>query len=146
MSSLIPTESSPTTGAGPGAMAWMPMPALAALNASESIVMAVAKDGDTTVCSNVILLLPPKQLSLPDATVEVQIKDDDPLTITVTSDQVALFVTLTTQAAGRFSDNAFLMPRGEMTITFVPFVPVTAELKAQLKATLRVEHAALYRN
>ena len=135
-----------TLGPGPGAMAWMHMPGLASLNASESVVTAVAQDGNATVCSNVVLLAPPKQLDLPKATVQVQFrKDDDPFSITLVSDQVALFVTLTTQAAGRFSDNAFLMPRGEVEVTFIPFVEVTSELKAQLKATLRVEHTSMYR-
>ena len=134
-------------GPGPGAMSWVHMPALAALNASESVVTAVAREGNATVCSNVVLLAPPRQLSLPKATVQVQFRHPtDPLSITVVSDELALFVTLTTQAAGRFSDNAFLMPRGEVEITFIPFVAATAELKAQLKATLRVEHTALYRD
>ena len=84
-----------TLGPGPGAMAWMHMPGLAALNASESVVTAVAQDGNAaTVCSNVVLLAPPKQLELPKATVQVQFrKDDDPFAITLVSDQVALFVT-----------------------------------------------------
>ena len=100
-------------------------------------------DGNATVCSNVVLLAPPKQLDLPKATVQVQFrKDADPFSITLVSDQVALFVTLT---AGRFSDNAFLMPRGEVEVTCIPFVEVTSELKAQLKATLRVEHTSMYR-
>jgi beta-mannosidase len=65
--------------------------------------------------------------------------------ITVTADGgAALFVTLTTLAQGRFSDNAFLLPPGDaaaVTIDFLPFGPLDADA---LATTLRVEHFGLY--
>ena len=51
------------------------------------------------------------------------------------------FVTFTTLAQGRFSDNAFCMTRGSLTVDFVPFAGFDI---AELKSSLRVEHAAMY--
>jgi hypothetical protein len=63
-------------------------------------------------------------------------------TVSVTTDNAALYVTLTTLAQGRFSDNAFLLLAGETkTLEFVPFVGFDLD---QLRSTLRVEHVASY--
>ena len=56
-------------------------------------------------------------------------------------DVVAVWVTLTTHAHGRFSDNAFLMQPGSRVLKFFPFEGF--EL-SELKSTLRVEHVATY--
>ena len=53
----------------------------------------------------------------------------------------ALYVTLTTRAHGRFSDNAFAMPPGERRLSFVPLG--TPDPKG-LAASLRVEHLQPY--
>jgi beta-mannosidase len=50
-------------------------------------------------------------------------------------------VTLTTLAQGRFSDNAFCMTPGTITIDFIPFAGFDL---TELKSSLRVEHAATY--
>jgi hypothetical protein len=57
------------------------------------------------------------------------------------SSSTALYVTLTTRAHGRFSDNAFAMPPGERQLTFVPLG--TPDPKG-LAASLRVEHLQPY--
>jgi hypothetical protein len=64
--------------------------------------------------------------------------------ITVSTDNTAAYVTLTTLAHGRFSDNAFLLQANQRrVISFVPFGPLDINT---LKSTLRVEHAKLYKN
>ncbi len=63
--------------------------------------------------TNVVALGPPKQWRLPNATVTIDSVTPDPstggATVVVSSDQTALYVTLTTLATGRFSENAFLL-------------------------------------
>ena len=66
---------------------------------------------------------------------------DGSVDVTVTTDRFALFVTLTTLAQGRFSDNAFVMLPGKKTLKFFPF---KGFVLAELKSTLRVEHTATY--
>ena len=61
--------------------------------------------------------------------------------ITVTADHVAMYVTLTTLAHGRFSDNAFLLDDGKATVQFIPFGDLDL---ATLKASLRIEDASTY--
>ena len=62
--------------------------------------------------------------------------------ITVTTDNVAMYVVFTTGAQGRFSKNAFtLLPPGE-TIKFHPFLGFDIDV---LRTTLRVEHLAMYK-
>jgi hypothetical protein len=55
----------------------------------------------------------------------------------------ALFVTLTTRAAGRFSDNAFLLTPSP-NATIVTFLPWGELDEATLRASLRVEHLQQY--
>ena len=52
--------------------------------------------------------------------------------------QVALFVTFTTLAQGRFSDNGFMVtPATAKTIEFIPFAGFSFE---ELRSSLRMEH------
>ena len=89
-------------------------------------------------------------------TVADAINQDGSVDITVTSTAVALYVTLTSQAPGRFSDNAFLLAestapgataanRGSIqtVVHFIPFGDLEVDLH-QLKKTTRIEHAAAY--
>jgi beta-mannosidase len=79
--------------------------------------------------------LPWRPLPTPDGSVNV----------TVRTDALALYVTLTTLAQGRFSDNAFLMlpVPGVVALQFVPVAGVPADV-AVLTSSLRVEHVATY--
>lgn len=62
----------------------------------------------------------------------------------LTSTAVAMYVTLTSQAQGKFAENMFLLlPQQTKIINFVPFDPYPADYQL-LKTTLRVEHVALY--
>eukprot|EP00913_Durusdinium_trenchii_P024512 g23011.t1 len=58
-------------------------------------------------------------------------------------DRTALYVTLTSLAQGRFSDNAFVMAPGRGTVKFIPFVQ-SSSLLEELKKSLRVEHLQMY--
>jgi hypothetical protein len=61
--------------------------------------------------------------------------------IVLNASATAMFVVLTTQAPGRFSENAILLEAG--TPHTVDFVPWEDELDLQLlKSSLRVEHLA----
>ena len=66
---------------------------------------------------------------------------DGSINITVSTSGVAAFVTLTTRAAGRFSDNAFVLVPPSAVITFLPFGPLDL---STLTASLRSEHVAMY--
>jgi hypothetical protein len=69
---------------------------------------------------------------------------DNSVNITVTASSApAAFVTLTTLAQGRFSDNAFWLSSSgaSRTITFIPFGTLDLD---SLTDTLRVEHLQQY--
>jgi hypothetical protein len=67
-----------------------------------------------------------------------------PVTLTVQGG-AAVLVVLTTQAAGRFSDNALvIVPEGQRVLRFLPMLPGAALDRGLLESTLRVEHLAQY--
>ena len=71
---------------------------------------------------------------------------DGTINIAVSSDKVALWVTLTTLAQGRFSDNVFFLPATTKTVQFIPFSSSTAaDDHRSLTASLRVEDFSMYR-
>ncbi len=82
---------------------------------------------------------------LPNATVTVSVASspnpDGTVNVTVSTDATAVYVTLTTLAAGRFSDNAFLAMPGDRVLTFIPFGDLTLDV---LTSSIRVEHVAMY--
>ena len=80
------------------------------------------------------------------ATVAGAANPDGTVNVTLTADAVALWVSLTTLAQGRFSDNSILLlPGVPRVLQFVPFRSGTAaeDLKT-LRSSLRVEHYAQY--
>ena len=89
---------------------------------------------------NEIALAPPHAMVLPTATVSAITASvanvDGTVDIGLTTDKTALYVTLTTQASGRFSDNAFALISAA-TVRFIPFGALDLKL---LRSTLRVEH------
>ncbi len=67
-----------------------------------------------------------------------------PVTLTVQGG-AAVLVVLTTQAAGRFSDNALvIVPEGQRQLRFLPMLPGAPLDRELLAGTLRVEHLAMY--
>lgn len=106
----------------------------------------IAGIGDQSVLStNVNLFVPPKDLvSLPRASITATVGEgqtDGKVPITLYSSHVALYVTLTTLAAGRFSDNAFLLHGGSKTIDFIPWEDFDIGV---LRHTLRAESLSDY--
>jgi beta-mannosidase len=107
-------------------------------------LLAIADATGTQVVDNFELLNVPSQYTLPAAQVTFAIgapAADGTVPITLTASATALFVTLTTLAQGRFSDNALLLTPGATTVSFIPWAGFDA---AQLASSLRVEHVASY--
>merc|ERR1739848_577514 len=94
----------------------------------------------------------PKHLTLARAEVTAKIGhilSNNTVPISVTTTAPALYVTLTSQAQGRFSENCFMMPFSgrTKTIYFLPFRSAgsfgTEELRL-LTTNLRIEHLSMY--
>ena len=109
------------------------------------------------VSSNIQPFVPPFKMQLPrNVTVAVtvvapeeaermSVQRVDEVQLSVQSDRCALYVVLTTQAAGRFSENAFLLEGGQpKQVTFLSWEPVTDSVMSLLRASLRVEHLDSY--
>lgn len=105
--------------------------------------------GDSGVeSSHVILPMVPAKLKVVATKLTVKVGEpaaDGSVPVTVTSSAPALYVTLTTAAQGRFSDNVFLMfDQLSTTVNFLPFeLAGPLDLKL-LKSSTRVED--LYAN
>lgn len=92
--------------------------------------------------ANVLPFQPPRAMRLAPAEVRVEVQEPrgEVVPLRLSANATALYVTLTTLAAGRFSDNALLLPVGESSVEFIPWGTYSAEEHALLKASLRVEH------
>ena len=141
--------------AGAGMTHFFTVPALASLDAGAHVAVATVADASSSgavLSENVIALAPPAAMkgALPASPGVVATVQDAPpaadgsVGIELDTKGVALYVTLTTLAEGRFSDNAFLLTpaMGAVTIRFLPFGG--AADVALLKKSLRVEHVAMY--
>jgi beta-mannosidase len=131
---------------GPGAAAFFSIDP--AIDGAKFVLTAtVTSAAGEVLTDNLIPLLPPANWTgLGRATVTARVDDGPPgpngeLGVTLESDLLAAFVTLTTLAQGRFSDNAFLMLPGTTRVLFMPWAPEQASV---LTETLRVEHMATY--
>jgi len=104
---------------------------------------------DLIIHNTPILLKPPKELTsqiLCDSGLNWSIMGTamNVVTLEITASvPVALLVMLTTQAPGRFSDNAFTLTGGGKIVQFHPFGNDTVDIEL-LKATLRIEDMATY--
>jgi beta-galactosidase/beta-glucuronidase len=106
---------------------------------NEAILIISVSSGSTVVSKNEFALTTIHNMKLPKPNVTYLVSPNGQ--ITLTTDQTAVYVTLTTQAQGRFSDNFFLMTPGRTTVSFIPFGPLDINT---LTSTLRIEHAQLY--
>ena len=137
---------------GPGAIAWFGLPGGRPLpDGNSTAVMSTVRDeAGAVVSEHIVQLVTPEFIRVPNATLSLAIADaanaDGTIDISVTSDRVALWVTLTTLAQGRFTDNAFFLPAGTRALKFVPFSSSTAtDDLAVLRASLRVEDYSMNR-
>jgi hypothetical protein len=140
-------------GPGPGALAWV-APNATLPNATTTLLVAslVETSSSSVFDEHIVHITAPMNLVV-DTTANVSAlvapapNPDGSVNITVTADAVALFVTLTCAAPGRFSDNAFLLlPAAPNQLQWLPFVAdgnSTAD-RDLLASTLRVEHHATY--
>lgn len=140
--------------AGPGALTWF-YPNATLPNASTTLLIASLTENTSDVAAtafdtHVVHLTAPLNLIVEHANVSATVADqpnqDGSVDISVTADAVALFVTLTTAAPGRFSDNAFLLlPAAPYPIKWIPFMPGNSTMDWELlKSTLRVEDHSVY--
>jgi beta-galactosidase/beta-glucuronidase len=122
---------------------------LGSFDATKSVLFAeVTSSTHDTVSQNVIAMSSPANWHIPKAVVTIKSITTDSstggATINLSTDKTALYVTLTTKAIGRFSENTFVMvPGKDKVIEFVPFVGQKVD-QAVLKATTRVEHLGSY--
>lgn len=111
------------------------------------IVTAFGASEGNVVSFNEILMARPADLRLPTAKVSAVVatspNDDGSIDIVLTADKTVLFLTLTTLAHGRFSDNAFAMSPGIGKVQFIPFGALDRTL---LQSSLRLEHLQPYQS
>jgi len=106
----------------------------------DCIVTTSIVDSDgKSISENFVPLTSPLHMNLLMPSISFSV--DSQGTITLKSDKFAVFVTLTTRAHGRFSDNAFLMFPGTKQVQFKWFGNPDV---ATLSSSLRVEHAQMY--
>jgi len=140
-----------SVAAGPAALSWLATGA-ALPNLTSTILVAQLADasGGLAFDEHVVHLTAPVNLAVPRAAIVAAVaaapNADGSVDIAVSTSAVALFVTLTAAAPGRFSDNAFhLLPSAPRTISWVPFAAGDAAADyALLKASLRVEDHSAY--
>jgi len=141
--------------AGAGAIQWIEIPEVAALDGTTNYLEAIVAvaSGSTTVVvmRNPVMLVTPEKLQLkPANTVVTAVKSDADgrLYANISCDAVAMFVTLTTLAHGRFEDNGMVVhPPGQL-VEFIPS-PLAPEKSKdvawkQFQNSLRVEDASYY--
>ena len=134
---------------GPGSIKWFTLDSSWATNSSMlNLEVHTTTRPSEVATTNFFLSAPPAQLALTAGTLDVSLiildapnADEATIVVRKGSGAVALFFTLTTLAAGRFSHNCFHLLAGETNVTFVPFGPLNRTLLTQ---SLRWEHANLY--
>eukprot|EP00931_Biecheleriopsis_adriatica_P063878 TRINITY_DN38765_c0_g1_i1.p1 TRINITY_DN38765_c0_g1~~TRINITY_DN38765_c0_g1_i1.p1 ORF type:complete len:936 (-),score=124.19 TRINITY_DN38765_c0_g1_i1:136-2943(-) len=135
--------------AGPGETLWFN-----AVNWSDYLdgswvfTSAVCCADGVAVSEHVILPVAPSGLQLDPADITVEVGDlsaQGSVPVVLTSSAPALFVTLTSAAQGRFSKNAFFIPRAnhEVKVDFLPFPEAGPFELGVLKQSLRVEDLSL---
>jgi len=107
------------------------------------MTVTVTSHSGTVISENVVPLTTPAKMSLPSAhiTFTIERNGEGGADIVLSTNDVAVYATLTTKAAGRFSENAILLLPGKKMIKFIPFGHMNFNL---LTATLRVEHVQQY--
>jgi len=105
--------------------------------------VTVKNSGGGVVSSHVLPLVTPNRMTLPKADVTFTVKQDTSggADITLSTNAVAIYATLTTEANGRFSENSILLLPGQRMVKFMPFGSLDLQ---KLTSTLRVEHAQQY--
>lgn len=139
-----------SVAAGPGSLGWV-TPTATLPNASSTLLLASLVDSSGAVSDeHIVHLAAPVSLAVPNATLSSAVASsanpDGSVNITVSSTTVALYVTLTAAAPGRFTDNAFLLrPNTPKTVQWIPFeAGNSTEDVLLLQNSLRVEDMSAY--
>ena len=131
--------------AGPGVSHWVQASFSGVHGADQVIVATITNTVDNeVVCENVIPLIEPKNMKLLKSNAQVSVGEenaDGSVDIHVEVEHVAMYVTMTTLAAGRFSSNSILVKPPGTTVQFLPFGTLD---KALLKSSIRVEDVSVY--
>jgi beta-mannosidase len=138
---------------GPNEILWL-TPTTSLPNASTTVLIASLIDVDgNSFDEHIVHLTPPMNLLVQPATLSVDVATvpnlDRSINITVSSDKVALFVTLTSAAPGRFSNNAFLLRPlySPKIISWIPFEDTDPISDIEiLRNTIRIEDMSAYVN
>ena len=146
--------------AGAGVSHYFYAASIANISRATHMLLATVRDddSDSAVSANEILLAPPTGLTLPSAAVTAvvasTVNPDGSTNVTISTNATALYVTLTTLAQGRFSDNFFAMRPGvTRVVTFLPFATTRAVaeggggnggVSTMLARSMRVEHLQMY--
>lgn len=136
--------------AGAGVVQWFQSDEVAALSGLSSAVEGIVTNAaGAIVSSNLIALATPESMQLSQATVAVSASlEDGAIVASLTTDAVAMYVTLTTLAHGHFEDNAFMLLPPGRKVKFFLATPSphgsTEEAFESFKQSLRVEDVSLY--
>ena len=138
-------------GPGAGVSRYFHANNITALSGAAHMLIATVREDSTegngaVLSTNEIPLVPPKAMRLHAAVVAATLtpvpNTDGTFDVTLSATATALYITLTTLAHGRFSDNFFAMGAGsKRTIQFVPFSTFNLSM---LAPSLRVEHLQMY--
>lgn len=145
---VVHAEPALSMPAGPGAPLFVALPE-PGVDGARQVLRAYVRDAaGALVTDSFHPLLPPANWTgLPAAASVAAVVADAPnadgsIDVTLTTDATAAFVTMTTLAQGRFSDNAFFLsppPAPPKTVAFYPWADDAVDT---LRASLRVDHLA----
>jgi hypothetical protein len=140
-----------TLPAGAGALQWFQSDAVAAINGSTHVLQARVTGSDGSLMSlNTIPFATPEKMMLSKSNVAVSASttSDGQMIAHVKTDAVAMYVTLTTLAHGRFEDNSFLVLPPGRDVKFYPQESPhqsLGECRSAFATSLRVEDVSAYR-
>jgi len=146
---VVYSNTSFSLNAGPDTLEWCKVSLPSTFSRNDSLLLAEYVSKQNAILSqNSMLLTPPYMAAgitnFPITfSVATKPNSDGSVDITVSKNSPALglYVTFTTAAQGRFSDNSFIMTSSSLTIQFIPFGSLDLN---SLTSTLRVEHLGNY--
>jgi len=109
-------------------------------SSSDCMLITSIKASTGHIIPNYIPLTTPQMMNLTNPTLTWSV-DQENGSVTLKANTVVVYVVLTTEAQGRFSENAFVVSAGSKIVQFVWYGKVDVPL---LKSTLRVEHVKMY--
>ena len=116
-----------------------------ALGSNCVLSIVVTDTAGNEASNNIVPFVAPKAMTLQSHALHLTVGPiaDGEVEISVLCEySAALYVVLTTRAAGRFSKNAFLLEEGVTTVTFFPWGTLNETSWQLLNSSLRVEHLA----